>query len=105
MSSALNSALAVVPAPLAIPRSLSNMPLDISLCLTSVEALTIATDEANQDFGDVTHMQSKLTLDVDGWHVDITTPQRNGSRFATGMSLHYLIHATTGEILAKSLYQ
>ena len=68
------------------------------------EALAISHADGLLVYEQLHHYEIEIFLEKDGWHVNYEIRQRNGSRVAGG-GPHYVIDATTGEILSKKYYQ
>ena len=68
------------------------------------EALAICHADGLLAYEQLHHYEIEIFLEKDGWHVNYEIKQRNGSRVAGG-GPHYVIDATTGEILDKKYYQ
>ena len=68
------------------------------------EALAICQADGSLAYGCLHHYEIEIYLEKDGWHVNYGIKQRNGSRVAGG-GPHYIVDATTGEILSKKYYQ
>ena len=69
--------------------------------LAVAEVLRIAHQDAQAAYRDLSGFRITLTPSVDGWHVDyeLTDP------LCAGGGPHYVIHAETGEILARRYEQ
>lgn len=65
--------------------------------MSSDDVLSIAQQDAETVYRDLSDRKIVLALQPDGWHVDyeLTDP------LSAGGGPHYLIDATTGAILAK----
>jgi hypothetical protein len=67
------------------------------------QAIGIAEADALPMYGNYLHtLVLEMCLHEDGWHLKYS-PQRQG--FRTGGGPHYVIDATTGEIVSKMYYQ
>ena len=69
--------------------------------LAVAEVLRIAHQDALAVYGDLSGFKITLILCPDGWHVDydLTDP------LSAGGGPHYVIHAHTGDILARRYEQ
>lgn len=65
------------------------------------EALQIARADAERVYRELHLYRIEIMLETDGWHIDyeLKDTQMNGG------GPHYVIDATTGEIVAKRYYQ
>lgn len=72
---------------------------DVGLAVS--EVLRIAHQDARAVYGDLSGFKITLTPCDDGWHVDydLTDP------LSAGGGPHYVIHAGTGEIVARRYEQ
>ena len=68
------------------------------------EALAICHADGLLAYEQLHHYEIEIFLEKDGWHIEYGIRQRNGSRVAGG-GPHYVVDATTGEILSKKYYQ
>lgn len=69
--------------------------------IASDEAMRIARQDAEAVYGDLSAYQIILTYQQDGWHVDYDLPDV----LTAGGGPHYVIDATTGQILSKRYEQ
>lgn len=67
----------------------------------SDEALRIARADADKVYRDLSGYRIVLALESDGWHVDYELKNPT----AVGGGPHYIIDATTGDILSKRYEQ
>ena len=69
--------------------------------LAGDQILSIAQADAIQAYQDLTPYRIRLVLEADGWHVDyeLKDPRRKGG------GPHYVIDATTGDIVSKRYEQ
>jgi hypothetical protein len=105
MSSDLTAAPEVARDPEATPVKSPNWPWPPPPVIPSHRALAIATADAEKMYvGNFGRFRIEITLEDDGWHIAHLIHQRDGSRI-TGGGPHYVIDATTGEIVSKKYYQ
>jgi hypothetical protein len=105
MSSDLTAAPEAARDPVATPAESPNWPWPPQPSVPSHRALEIATADAVQVYGEnLACFRIEITLEDDGWHIAHFIHQRKGSRIAGG-GPHYVIDATTGEIVSKKYYQ
>ncbi|MGL6097513.1 MAG: hypothetical protein ACRC7O_17160 [Fimbriiglobus sp.] len=67
------------------------------------QALAVAHADATLAYRDLTRHRVEVRLENDGWHVEYSF--RGTGRFHTGGGPHYVIDATTGEIVSRKYYQ
>lgn len=74
---------------------------DTTTILAGDEALAVAQADAAQAYRDLSRYRIQLSLEEDGWHVDyeLKDPKLKGG------GRHYVIDATTGEIVSKRYEQ
>ena len=72
--------------------------------ISSHEALAIATADGTPVYGGLSHFRVEIVLEADGWHIAHTIPQRP-DQCIVGGGPHYVIDATTGQIVSKKYYQ
>jgi hypothetical protein len=63
--------------------------------------LKIASKDAEKAYRDLSGFSIRIAEEADGWHVDYELKDER----ARGGGPHYLIHPTTGNILAKRYEQ
>ena len=76
----------------------SNPPLH---SVTSDEALRIARADAERVYGDLNQYCIKIVHEPDGWHIEYELKDLT----IRGGGPHYVIDATTGDIVSKKYYQ
>lgn len=69
--------------------------------VSSHRALALAEADALTAYRDLSPYRIELWLDADGWHVEYRIKMRR----VAGGGPHYVIDATTGEIVSKIYYQ
>ena len=69
--------------------------------LSCDQVLRIASKDAEKAYRDLSGFSIRLAEEADGWHVDYELKDER----ARGGGPHYLIHPTTGKILAKRYEQ
>ncbi|HEV3143412.1 MAG TPA: hypothetical protein VGZ47_05940 [Gemmataceae bacterium] len=70
-------------------------------CLSSDEVLKVARLDAERAYRDLSLYRICITLEKDGWHVDYELKDED----LNGGGPHYVIHPSTGAILAKKYEQ
>lgn len=71
--------------------------------VSRAQAIAIAETDALPMYGNYLYtLVLQMSLQDDGWHL-VYTPLKQGYR--TGGGPHYVIDATTGEIVSKKYYQ
>lgn len=71
--------------------------------IKATEALSVAETDAVTVYRDLTRHRIELRFEDDSWHVEYWF--RGTGRFHTGGGPHYVIDATTGQIISKKYYQ
>jgi hypothetical protein len=69
--------------------------------ISSHHALAVAEADALPVYVDLSPYRIEIWLGDDGWHVEYRVRQRR----VAGGGPHYVIDATTGEIVSKKYYQ
>lgn len=69
--------------------------------ISSDRALAIAQADATTVYANLTRYRIEVELEPDGWHIAYRLRERR----VAGGGPHYVIDATTGEILSKKYYQ
>ena len=71
------------------------------MVLSSDAVLRVARMDAERGYRDLSRYTIRITEEADGWHVDYDLMDQR----ARGGGPHYVIHPTTGEIVAKRYEQ
>ena len=69
--------------------------------LSCDEVLKIARQDAEKAYRDLSRYSIRISEESDGWHVDYELKDER----ARGGGPHYVIHSTSGEIIAKRYEQ
>ena len=81
---------------------MSTAPLTLTApAVSSHRALAIAEADALPVYRDLSPYRIELWLDDDGWHVEYRIKKPR----VAGGGPHYVIDATTGQIVSKKYYQ
>lgn len=81
--------------------NVDDLPLPNGGPLAGPRVLAIAHADATRVYRDLSTYRIELALEDDGWHVDYELKDE----FLKGGGPHYVLDATTGEILSKSYEQ